>query len=64
VKQQFILRQFIASNTDVEIVVGVFISNMKKGEESKIVERHREMECVRGRALQGEVQSVGNKMNR
>ncbi len=46
---------------DVEIVIGVFISNRKKGEESKIVERQRESECERGRALRGEVQSISNK---
>jgi hypothetical protein len=31
---------------DLEVVATVFISNRKKGEESKIAERQRERECV------------------
>ncbi len=47
VKQRFVLRQCIAINDDVEIIVGVFISNRKKGKESKIAERQSESVCVR-----------------
>jgi hypothetical protein len=47
VKQCFVLRQCIAINDDVEIIVGVFISNRKKGEESKIAERQSESVCER-----------------
>ncbi len=43
---------------------GIFISNGKKGKESKIAERQRERVCARGRALQGEEGSVGNKIDR
>jgi hypothetical protein len=46
VKQQCILRQFIAINDDLKIIIGVFISNGEKGEGSKIVERQRERERV------------------
>jgi hypothetical protein len=47
VKQQCILRQFIAINDDLKIIIGVFISNGEKGEESKIAERQRESVCER-----------------
>jgi hypothetical protein len=40
---------------------GFFISNGKKGKESRIEERQRERMCVRGRALQQEKDSVGHK---
>jgi hypothetical protein len=34
------------SSDKLEVVARVFISNGKKGEESKIAERHTERECV------------------
>jgi len=40
---------------------GIFISSRKKGKESKTAERQRE--CARGRALWGEEDSIGNKMD-
>ena len=40
---------------------GFFISNGKKGKESKIEERQRERVCVRGSMLQQEKDNVGNK---
>ena len=45
----------------LEVVARVFISNGKKGEESKIAERQRERVCVRGRALRQEEDSISNK---
>ncbi len=42
---------------------GIFISNGKKGKESKTAERQRESVCVRGRALQGEEDIVSNKID-
>jgi len=47
VKQRFVLRQSIAINADVEIIVRVFISNRKKRKETKIAERQSESVCVR-----------------
>ncbi len=43
---------------------GFFISNRKKGKESKIVEKQRERVRVIGRALRQEEDSIGNKTDR
>ncbi len=42
---------------------GIFISNGKKGKESKTAERQRKSVCVRGRALRKEEDGVGNKID-
>jgi hypothetical protein len=42
---------------------GIFISNGKRGKESKTAERQREYVCAKGRALQGEEESVGHKID-
>jgi hypothetical protein len=48
-------------NDKSEMIFRVFISKRKEGKESKIAERPRERASVRGRALQGEGGSIGNK---
>ncbi len=47
----------------LEMVDRVFISNIENTEESKIAERQRERECIRGRAQMKTKDSVGNKID-
>ncbi len=42
---------------------GIFISNGKKGKARKTAERQSESVCTRGRALWGEADSIGNKID-
>ncbi len=46
-KQQCESEQFIVINDDLEMLERVFISNRRKGEESKTAERLRERVCER-----------------
>ncbi len=46
-KQQCVVKQFIAINDSLEVDARFFISNNWNGEESKTVERQRERVCVR-----------------
>ncbi len=62
-KQECKSEQFIVINDNLEMVARVFISNRSGGEDSKTVKIQRESMCVRGRALQREKDSVGNKID-
>ncbi len=58
-KQQCESEQFILINDYMKRVARDFMSNRKRGKESKIAEKQRE--CARGRTLQGEEDSIGNR---
>ncbi len=46
-KQQCVLKQFIAINDNLEVDARVFVSNNQNGEESKTAKRPRERVCER-----------------
>jgi hypothetical protein len=48
---------------DSNLSDSIFISNGDEGEESRIAERQRERECVRGSKYQKRRDSVGHKMS-
>ncbi len=50
-------------NSLFKTMIGSFISNGKKGKESKIVERQRESVCERGKALRQEEDNIDRKID-